>query len=148
MKNKLLIASIGVLSVAVVTLTTLIIREGKPVQYDNLYDMQEDDSDTTIVDSQQQEVATEAPEEPEKVIMVTTRVNIRDRDSEDGIVLDTVEEGAIFEFVEVLGSGWTHIKYEDMDAFINSKYVKLIDKEKALQMQKELQQKATEEITN
>ncbi len=53
----------------------------------------------------------------------STRVNIRDRASEDAKVLDTVEEGTTFEIVEVLDNGWTHILYEDTDAYISSAYV-------------------------
>ena len=127
--NAILIASISILSVAVITLTVLIIREGKPVQYDSLYESQEEEENVDLGNTDFQEQTTEA-DEPEKVVVVTTRVNIRSTDSEDGMVYDTVEEGAAFEFIEVLGSGWTHIKYEEQDAYINSKYVKLVDADK------------------
>jgi len=57
----------------------------------------------------------------------STRVNIRDRATEDAKVLDTVEEGTTFEIVEVLDSGWTHILYEGADAYISSAYVIIIN---------------------
>lgn len=128
--NAILIASISILSVAVITLTVLIIREGKPVQYDSLYASEEDEMEDVDGDNTNYQEQTTDEVEPEKVVVVTTRVNIRSTDSEDGMVLDTVEEGAAFEFVEVLGSGWTHIRYEDQDAYINSKFVKLVDADK------------------
>lgn len=53
----------------------------------------------------------------------STRVNIRDRASEDAKVLSTVEEGTTFEIIEVLDNGWTHILYEGSDAYISSAYV-------------------------
>ena len=57
----------------------------------------------------------------------STRVNIRDAASEDAKVLATVEEGTTFEIVEILDSGWTHIIYEDQDAYISSAYVIVIN---------------------
>ena len=57
----------------------------------------------------------------------STRVNIRDRASEDAKVLETVEEGTTFEIIEVLENGWTHILYQDMDAYISSAYVIIIN---------------------
>lgn len=57
----------------------------------------------------------------------STRVNIRDRASEDAKVLDTVEEGTTFTIVEVLDNGWTHILYDGTDAYISSAYVIIIN---------------------
>ena len=57
----------------------------------------------------------------------STRVNIRDRATEDAKVLDTVEEGTTFEIVEILDNGWTHILYEGTDAYISSAYVIIIN---------------------
>lgn len=57
----------------------------------------------------------------------STRVNIRDRASEDAKVLATVEEGTTFEIVEVLDNGWTHIFYDGADAYISSAYVIIIN---------------------
>lgn len=57
----------------------------------------------------------------------STRVNIRDRATEDAKVLDTVEEGTTFEIVEILDNGWTHILYEGVDAYISSAYVIIIN---------------------
>ena len=53
----------------------------------------------------------------------STRVNIRDRATEDAKVLDTVDEGTTFEIIEILDNGWTHIIYEGADAYISSAYV-------------------------
>jgi Bacterial SH3 domain. len=53
----------------------------------------------------------------------STRVNIRDRATEDAKVLDTVDEGTTFEIVEILDNGWTHILYDNTDAYISSAYV-------------------------
>ncbi len=57
----------------------------------------------------------------------STRVNIRDNPTEDAKVLDTVEEGTTFEIVEILDNGWTHIIYDDNDAYISSSYVIIIN---------------------
>lgn len=57
----------------------------------------------------------------------STRVNIRDAATEDAKVLDTVEEGTTFEIVEVLDNGWTHILYNDSDAYISSAYVIIVN---------------------
>ena len=38
-------------------------------------------------------------------------------------VLDTVDEGTTFEIVEILDNGWTHILYDNTDAYISSAYV-------------------------
>lgn len=57
----------------------------------------------------------------------STRVNIRDRATEDAKVLATVDEGTTFEIVEVLDNGWTHILYEGADAYISSAYVIIIN---------------------
>lgn len=57
----------------------------------------------------------------------STRVNIRDAATEDAKVLDTVEEGTTFEIVEVLDNGWTHIIYNDSDAYISSAYVIIVN---------------------
>ena len=64
--NAILIASISILSVAVITLTVLIIREGKPVQYDSLYESQEEEENVDLGNTDFQEQTTEA-DEPEKV---------------------------------------------------------------------------------
>lgn len=53
----------------------------------------------------------------------STRVNIRNAPTEDGKVLETVDEGTTFDIVEVLDIGWTHILYHDEDAYISSAYV-------------------------
>lgn len=124
--NRILISAIAVLSVLVVTLTTLIIKEGKPIEYDKVYKAQEESEEDEVVQPVNEPQTQEEAVEEKKMVMVTTRVNIRDRDSEDGRVLDTVEEGAVYPFVEVLGSGWTHILYDEQDAYISSKYVKLV----------------------
>lgn len=57
----------------------------------------------------------------------STRVNIRDRATEDAKVLETVDEGTTFEIIEVLDNGWTHIFYEGADAYISSAYVIIIN---------------------
>lgn len=57
----------------------------------------------------------------------STRVNIRDAATEDAKVLDTVEEGTTFEIVEILDNGWTHILYDDNDAYISSAYVIIVN---------------------
>ena len=57
----------------------------------------------------------------------STRVNIRDRATEDAKVLSTVDEGTTFEIIEILDNGWTHILYEDTDAYISSAYVIIIN---------------------
>lgn len=57
----------------------------------------------------------------------STRVNIRDAATEDAKVLDTVEEGTTFEIVEILDNGWTHIIYNDSDAYISSAYVIIVN---------------------
>ena len=57
----------------------------------------------------------------------STRVNIRDRATEDAKVLETVEEGTTFEIVEILDNGWTHILYEGTDAYISSAYVIIVN---------------------
>lgn len=77
----------------------------------------------------EQEIMTQENQEaevPKKQIAVTTsRVNVRNIDSEDGKVLTTVEAGAEFDFVEVLGSGWTKVIYEGQEAYIISECVTL-----------------------
>lgn len=57
----------------------------------------------------------------------STRVNIRNAPTEDAKVLDTVDEGTTFEIVEILDNGWTHVIYEDQDAYISSAYVIIIN---------------------
>lgn len=57
----------------------------------------------------------------------STRVNIRNAPTEDGKVLDTVESGTTFDIIEVLDTGWTHIIYQDEDAYISSAYVIIIE---------------------
>ena len=57
----------------------------------------------------------------------STRVNIRNAPTEDAKVLDTVDEGTTFEIVEILDNGWTHVIYEDQDAYICSAYVIIIN---------------------
>ena len=57
----------------------------------------------------------------------STRVNIRDRATEDAKVLETVDEGTTFEIIEILDNGWTHILYEGADAYISSAYVIIIN---------------------
>lgn len=57
----------------------------------------------------------------------STRVNIRDRATEDAKVLDTVDEGTTFEIIEVLDNGWTQILYKDADAYISSAYVIIVN---------------------
>ena len=53
----------------------------------------------------------------------STRANIRNAPTEDGKVLETVDEGTAFDIVEVLDTGWTHILYHGEDAYISSAYV-------------------------
>ena len=57
----------------------------------------------------------------------STRVNIRNAPTEDVKVLDTVEEGTTFEIVEILDNGWTHVIYDEQDAYISSAYVIIIN---------------------
>lgn len=57
----------------------------------------------------------------------STRVNIRNAPTEDGKVLDTVEEGTTFEIVEIQDNGWTKIIYDEQEAYISSSYVIIIN---------------------
>lgn len=57
----------------------------------------------------------------------STRVNIRNAATEDGKVLATVDEGTTFVILEILDNGWTHIIYEEQDAYISSAYVIVIN---------------------
>ncbi|MCM1182694.1 MAG: SH3 domain-containing protein [Roseburia sp.] len=57
----------------------------------------------------------------------STRVNVRNAPTEDGKVLATVDEGTVFEIVEILDIGWTHVIYDDQDAYISSSYVIIIN---------------------
>lgn len=57
----------------------------------------------------------------------STRVNVRNAPTEDGKVLATVDEGTVFEIVEILDVGWTHVIYNDQDAYISSSYVIIIN---------------------
>lgn len=56
----------------------------------------------------------------------SARVNVRNAPTEDGKVLATVDEGTVFEIVEILDNGWTHVIYDDQDAYISSSYVIVI----------------------
>lgn len=53
----------------------------------------------------------------------STRVNIRDAASADAKVLDTVEEGTIFDIIEIQDNGWTKILYDGSEAYISSNFV-------------------------
>lgn len=57
----------------------------------------------------------------------SARVNIRNAPTEDGKVLATVDEGTVFEIVEILDIGWTHVIYDNQDAYISSSYVIIIN---------------------
>lgn len=67
------------------------------------------------------------PEEDTSAVQMrgktSTRVNIRNAPTEDGKVIETVDAGTEFDIVEVLDIGWTHITYNDEDAYISSAYV-------------------------
>lgn len=79
-------------------------------------------TDTVKLPEPESATQTDTPTAPMQG-KTSTRVNIRDRATEDAKVLDTVEEGTTFEIVEVLDNGWTHILYENTDAYISSAYV-------------------------
>lgn len=69
-------------------------------------------------------------EEPKTTLGKTsTKVNIRELDSSDSRVLETVEAGYEFEIIEVLENGWTKIKYKDSVAYISSLYVIILKQE-------------------
>lgn len=69
-------------------------------------------------------------EEPKTILGKTsTKVNIRELDSSDSRVLETVEAGYEFEIIEVLENGWTKIKYKDSVAYISSLYVIILKQE-------------------
>ncbi len=90
----------------------------------------EGDYDDMYADEAIAEQISEASTEDEETLMhgkTSTRVNIRDNPSEDAKVLDTVEADTTFEIVEILDNGWTHIIYDDGDAYISSSYVIITD---------------------
>ncbi len=53
----------------------------------------------------------------------SARVNIRDAASENAKVLSTVDEGTVFDIIEIQDNGWTKILYEDAEAYISSSFV-------------------------
>lgn len=57
----------------------------------------------------------------------STRVNVRNAPTEDAKVLETMDEGSVFEIVEVQDNGWTKILYNDQEAYISSAYVIIIN---------------------
>ncbi len=90
----------------------------------------ESDYDDMYADETASEQTSEVATEEEETLMhgkTSTRVNIRDNPSEDAKVLDTVEADTTFEIVEILDNGWTHIIYDDGDAYISSSYVIITD---------------------
>lgn len=58
----------------------------------------------------------------------SSRVNIRNGPSTDAKVLVTVDEGTVFDIIEIQDNGWTKILYEGTEAYISSDYVIVISK--------------------
>lgn len=55
------------------------------------------------------------------------RVNIRKSDSKDSDKVGSASEGETFELIEKLPNGWTKIKYNDSEAYINSDYLEDVE---------------------
>ena len=55
------------------------------------------------------------------------RVNIRKSDSKDSDKVGSASEGETFDLVEKLPNGWTKIKYNGSEAFINSDYLEDVE---------------------
>ena len=96
---------------------------------------------SAIVEVAESEPSTEQPTDIPEIITVTetipspdimqgktsSKVNIRDAASDQARVLETVEEGYMFEIVEILDNGWTKLVYEGQDAYISSSYVIIVN---------------------
>lgn len=83
-------------------------------------------TDNDVLELPETNTAASTEETPSAVQMrgkTSTRVNVRNAPTEDGKVLETVDEGTTFDIVEVLDIGWTHIIYNGEDAYISSAYV-------------------------
>lgn len=80
----------------------------------------------TLADDSGQPATEAADAAPVRQGKTSARVNVRNAPTEDGKVLATVDEGTVFEIVEILDIGWTHVIYDGQDAYISSSYVIII----------------------
>lgn len=127
--NKILI---GIIIFLVVGICVLLILIASRPKYINI-----DEKENTNVEEVSAIVASQSPtnespsndstvvEDMQKPVFgkTSTKVNLRETDSSDARVLETVEAGYEFEIIEVLENGWTKIKYKDSAAYISSLYV-------------------------
>jgi len=133
--NAILIAIITIMSVSICFLIFCIMTRPRYVIVDETEPVMITESSSLLAeDAQEPENPTTytaelpAAEEPVTTTMhgkTSTRVNIRDAANEDARVLATVDEGTTFDIIEIQDNGWTKILYEDMEAYISSKYVVL-----------------------
>lgn len=129
--DKILLCTIAGLLMAIGILCSLIAREASPIQYELVNDdlSQQTQEDFWASEEAEEETLATTVEEKAKMAVTVTKVNIRSIDSEDGMVLDTVEADNSYPFIEISSNGWTKIEYDGQEAYINSAYVKLVDAE-------------------
>lgn len=128
--NRILIGIIVLLVIAICILTVQILNRPR-------YTVANETETATIIEIPQSEAipATQETKSSETVSTedtnlqrgkTSTKVNIRELPTEDARVLETVEAGFEFNIIEILDSGWTKIQYGEMEAYISSSYVILI----------------------
>lgn len=88
---------------------------------------EEQDSENTMKQAEEQveEAATETEEAVAQLnyVKTTDTVNIRNGESVDSDIVGKAAEGTILEKVEDLESGWTKVKYQEMEAYIKTEFL-------------------------
>lgn len=62
-----------------------------------------------------------------KMVETTSKVNIRKAADKSSEKLDTVQAGTRFEKIEDTDNGWTKIRYNSLEAYIKSDYIKIVE---------------------
>lgn len=131
--NKIMLGTIAVLFVICIVLVLKIKTRPRMAAIEDAAAALGMEQTEEVQENVTQDETVNAEKEKKQVVVTTSRVNVRDIDSEDGKVLTTVEAGAEFDFVEVLGNGWTKIIYEGQEAYIISECITLREVEENVQ---------------
>ncbi|MCU7667958.1 SH3 domain-containing protein [Bacillus thuringiensis] len=69
---------------------------------------------------------TSTPQQQFKYVVTADSLNVRNQPSTAGSILGKVSNGQELQYVKTLDNGWTQIKYNNKDAYVNSSYVEKV----------------------